>query len=96
MNKILYAFTVSHACYLLHLSHPPGFENLNKVQLRVQIMKLLNMQFSSSCCYFPHLRSYYSVRILFSDTVSLCCCIRVRDQVSARKSPQILLSFTQI
>jgi hypothetical protein len=48
----------------------------------LEIMKLPIMQFSPTSCHFISLRSKYSLNILFSNTLSLCSSLNVRDQVS--------------
>jgi hypothetical protein len=35
-----------HSCYMPYPSHPPWYDHSNYVWLRVQVMKLLIMQFS--------------------------------------------------
>jgi hypothetical protein len=50
---------------------------------RVQVMKLLIMQFSPTSLHFISLQSKYS-RNLISNTLSLCSCLTIRDQVSHR------------
>jgi hypothetical protein len=46
---------------------------------RIQIMKLLNMQFSPASCHFILLRSKYSPQL---PVLKLCSSLNVRDQVS--------------
>jgi hypothetical protein len=49
---------------------------------RVEVIKLLNMQFSPCSRHFISLRSKYFLSILFSDILSLCSSLNVTDQVS--------------
>jgi len=56
-TKIVHAFLISTMSHPIHL---PWFDNPNNIQWRVQIMKLLIMQFSPCLCYFLSLRSKYS------------------------------------
>jgi hypothetical protein len=49
-----------HASYLPRPYSPPWLDHCNYIWLRVQIMKLLIMQFYRSSSYFIHLRSKYS------------------------------------
>jgi hypothetical protein len=46
------------------------------------VLKLLNMQFSSSACYFVSLRSTYSPHIPIPERLNLNYSYRVRDQFS--------------
>jgi hypothetical protein len=53
LTKILYAFLISHACYMLYPSHLPQFDHLStNNQWRIKIMTC-----SSPFCYFPSFRS---------------------------------------
>jgi hypothetical protein len=72
-TNILYAFLFSpHSCYLLHPSHPPWLDYSNYTWRRVQLMKLLIMQFSptsllTSSLFGPNIL----LNTLFSNTLSL-------------------------
>jgi hypothetical protein len=59
-TNILYAFLLSNACYMPYRSHPPWLDHSNYTWGRVQVMKLLIMQFSPTSCHFTSLRSKYS------------------------------------
>jgi hypothetical protein len=48
-----------HACYIPCLSHPPWLAHSNHIWRRVQVMKLLIMQFSPASFYFICLLSKY-------------------------------------
>jgi hypothetical protein len=71
-----------HSCYMPCPSHPPWLDNSNYTWRRVQVMKLLIMQFSqppvTSSLFGPNI----VLNTLFSNTHSLCSSHKVRDQVS--------------
>jgi hypothetical protein len=48
------------SCYMPSPSHPPWLDHSNYTWRRVQVMKLLIMQFSPTSCHFISLRSKYS------------------------------------
>jgi hypothetical protein len=48
------------SCYIPFPSHPPWLLDSNYTWRRVQVMKLLIMQFSPTSCHFISLRSKYS------------------------------------
>jgi hypothetical protein len=48
------------SCYMTCPSHPPWLDHSNYIWRRVQVMKLLTMQFSLTSCHFIFLRSKYS------------------------------------
>jgi hypothetical protein len=81
-TTILYAFATPHACYMSRPYHPPGPDHPNKIWWSLQVMKLLIMQCSPASRHLHPLRSKYSPRTLFSNTLSLCSFLCVRDQVS--------------
>jgi hypothetical protein len=49
-----------HVCYIPCTSHPPLLDNSNYTLWRVQVMKLLIMQFSQTSYHFISLQSKYS------------------------------------
>jgi hypothetical protein len=51
-TKILYAFVISHACYMYLSSHLPWFDRPNNVWRSVQVMMILIMQSSLASHYF--------------------------------------------
>jgi hypothetical protein len=63
--------------YMTCPPHPPWLDHSNYTWRRVQIMKLLIMQFSPTSCHFTSL----GPNILLS-TLSLCSSLNVRAQVS--------------
>jgi hypothetical protein len=72
----------SHTCYMPCLSHPPLLDHYNYLWWRVQVMKLLIMQF-----FLPHSISFlFGINIflntLFSNIFSLYSSLNIRDQVS--------------
>jgi hypothetical protein len=70
-----------HSCYMPCPSHPPWLDHFNYTWLRVQITKLLIMQFSPTSRHFS-LRSKYSPQHPVLKHPSLCSSLNVRDQVS--------------
>jgi hypothetical protein len=58
-TDILHAFLFSYSCYIPCLSHPPWLDHSNYTWHRVQVMKLLIMQFSPTH-HFICLQSKYS------------------------------------
>jgi hypothetical protein len=46
-----------HSCYMPWPSHPPWLDHSNYIWRRVQVKKLLIMQFSPTTCHFISLRS---------------------------------------
>jgi hypothetical protein len=82
-TKILFAFLFSscmpHACTL----HTPWLNHSNYIWRRVQVMKLLIIQFSPASCHIlPSSVQNIFLSILFSNTVSLCSSLNVRGKVS--------------
>jgi hypothetical protein len=59
--NILYAFLFPHSCYMSCPS-PPWLEHSNYIWRGVQVMKFLNLQFSSVSHHFIYLRSKYSLQ----------------------------------
>jgi hypothetical protein len=51
-TNTLQAFFSPHSCYILSPSHPHWLDHSNYTWRRVQVMKILIMQFSSPCSYF--------------------------------------------
>jgi hypothetical protein len=51
---------VPHTCYMRCRSYPPWSDRPNNIWWRVQIMKLLTVQFSPASWHFIPLRSKYS------------------------------------
>jgi hypothetical protein len=52
--------TFPHACYIPCPTHPPCLDHYNHTWRRVQVRKLLIMQFPPASCHFISLRSKYS------------------------------------
>jgi hypothetical protein len=71
-------FNIVNLCYMPCQSHTPWLDHSNCTWRRVQVMKLLIMQFSPASCHLIPLRS----SALSSNTLSLCSSLNVRDQVS--------------
>jgi hypothetical protein len=72
-----------HSCYVPRPSHPPQLHYCNYTWRRVQIMKLFIMQFF----FYPPVTSFLLgpnilLNTLFSNTLSLCSTLNVREQVS--------------
>jgi hypothetical protein len=60
-TNILYIYSASpHSCYMPCSSHPPWLDHSNCTWRRVQVMKLLIMQFSPILHHFISLRCKYS------------------------------------
>jgi hypothetical protein len=78
----LHAFLFSHLCYMPCPSHSPSLDHSNYIWQRVQVMKLLIMQFSPPSCYFVPLRSKYPPQHPVLTPPSLRSSLNVRDQVS--------------
>jgi hypothetical protein len=78
LTKILYAFFWCLCVLITCPSHPPWPDHSNYTWRRVQITKLLIMQFSPTSRHFISLRS----STLFSDTLILCSSLNIRDKVS--------------
>jgi hypothetical protein len=53
-----------HSCYMPYSSHPPWLDHSNYTWRRVQVMKLLVMQFSPISCYFIPLQPKYFAIIM--------------------------------
>jgi hypothetical protein len=71
-----------HSCYLSCPSRPLLLGHSNYTCRRVQVMKLLNMQFPHPPATSPLFGSNILFSTLFSDTLSLCSSLNVTDQVS--------------
>jgi hypothetical protein len=63
--NIVYAFLLSPFVLYACPSHPPWLDHSNYVWRGVQVMKLLNMQFSPISRHFISLRSKYSILHIF-------------------------------
>jgi hypothetical protein len=59
MNSSSSSSSSSHSCYMPCSSHPPWLYHSDYTWRRVQVMKLLNMQFSSTSHHFISLWSKY-------------------------------------
>jgi hypothetical protein len=70
----------SHACHMSHPPHPPWFNHPNNIRWRIQAVKVIIMQFSP-LSVFLRFRSKY-LNTLFSETLSLCSSLKMRDHVS--------------
>jgi hypothetical protein len=79
----MYIHLLAHSCYMSCPFHPPWLQHFNYTWGKVQVMKLLIMQFSSTSCHFISLRSKYSPQQpVLKHPHSLCSSLNVRDQVS--------------
>jgi hypothetical protein len=58
-HQYLICFHLLHSCYMPRLSHPSWLDHSNYTWRRVQVMKLLIMQFSPTSCLFISLWSKY-------------------------------------
>jgi len=52
-----------HACYILHLTHPPWFNCHKNICRSIQVTKLLIMQSSPTSCHFLCPRYKYSLQL---------------------------------
>jgi hypothetical protein len=59
-NQYPICIPLLHSRYMTCLYHPPWLDHSNYTWQRVQVMKLLIMQFSPTSCHFIPLRSKYS------------------------------------
>jgi hypothetical protein len=76
-----------YSCYMARPSHPSWLDYSHYTWRRVQVTKLLIMQFSPTSCLRPPVSSSLFgpnilLNTLFSNTLSLCSSLNVRDQVS--------------
>jgi hypothetical protein len=87
-----------HSCYTPYPPHPHRPDNSNDTWRRVQIMKLLVMQFSPPSRHFIPLRPNILLSTLFSDTLSPNSSFSVRDQFSPpyRTIGKIIISYILI
>jgi hypothetical protein len=69
LNAFLFS---THSCYMARPSRLPRLDRSNYTWRRVQITKLLVMQFSPFSRYSFPLRSKIFLSTLFSNTLSLC------------------------
>jgi len=69
-------------CYMLRLSHSSRLDHPNNTGWRVQIIKLIIMQFPPLPCYFVPLRHKYSIRHLDLKRPQPSSSLNVSDQVS--------------
>jgi hypothetical protein len=80
-NLVHFSFS-SNACHMCRPPHSLRFDVPNGIWWWFQNMKLFSMQFPPFSSYFISLRSDILLRTLFSNTLSLCYSLNVRDQVS--------------
>jgi hypothetical protein len=64
------------------LSHQPWLDHSNYTWRSVQVMKLLIMQFSPTSCHFIRRTPNILLSVLFSNTLSLCSSLNIRERVS--------------
>jgi hypothetical protein len=90
-TNILYSFLFSP----IRATCPAYLILLDLIILRrkVQVLKLLVTQFCPTSCHFVCLLSKFLLSTLFSDTLSLCSSLNVREQVSRpyRTTDRIIL-----
>jgi hypothetical protein len=70
-----------HGYYISCPSHLLTHDHSNLIWRKVQIMKLLILQFSPASYYFVPFIPKILLNTLFSNTLSLCFSLNVRDQV---------------
>jgi hypothetical protein len=61
--------------------HPPWLNHPNSIRWRMQVIKFIIMQFSPLSVFIPF-RTKYPPQKQFSETVSLCSSLKMRDQAS--------------
>jgi hypothetical protein len=71
-----------HSCYMPCSSHPPWLDHSKYTWWRVQVLKLLIIQFSPTSLTYSLFGPNILLSTLFSDTLSLCSSLNVRNQVS--------------
>jgi hypothetical protein len=83
---------LSYSCCMLCPSNPPSFDHSNYTWRRVQVMKLLIMQFSPTSCHFISLRWYFHtyvhVKMVTIQVWMRLLCLRV----SSRRKWRLLSS----
>jgi hypothetical protein len=77
-SPISYMHSSPHSYFMSCPSHSPWLDHSNYTWRRVQVMK----QFSPTSCHFIPLWANILLSTLFSNTLSLCSSLDVRDQVS--------------
>jgi hypothetical protein len=87
-----------HSCYMPCPSHPPWLDHSDYIWWRVQLMKLLIMQFSPISHHFTLFSPHNLLSTLFSNTLSLCSSISITDYVSHpyRTTGKIILLYILI
>jgi hypothetical protein len=73
-------FSPPHACYIGRPPYPPWFNILNDIRWRIQAIKFIIMQFSPWSVFLPFRSKFLNT--LFSETLSLCSSLKVRNQDS--------------
>jgi hypothetical protein len=84
--------SATHSCYMPCSSHPPWLDHSNYTWSRVQVMKLLIIQFSWTSCHFISLRSKYSQRPVLKHPQSMFLQVdsRIPDDRQSKKKAIIL------
>jgi hypothetical protein len=81
-TNILYAVFFSPSCYMPCPSHPPSLDHSDYTWRRVQVMKLLSMQLSPTFRHSSPFGPNILLSTLFSNTLTVCSSLNVRDQIS--------------
>ena len=71
-----------HTCCMSGPSNSSWFHHLKNIELTVQIINLLTMQFSPLCCYLVPLRANIILNTPFTNTLSLRSSLNMNDRVS--------------
>jgi hypothetical protein len=71
-----------HSCYMPCPSHPPSLDHSNYVWRGVLVMKVLIMQFPPISCHISLFGPNILLSTRFSNNLSLCSSLNVRDQIS--------------
>jgi hypothetical protein len=83
-------------CHVSRPSHPPWFNHPNNIMWRIQVMNFIIMQLSPRSVFLPFRSKYLPQNIMFSETLSPCSSLKVRDQVSHPYSTTGKNEYTKI
>ena len=84
-NRTLHKPSFPHTCYIHRLSLSSLFYDPKNFEWVLQIIKLLNMQFTPLSCNLAPIGTNNLLKTLFSITLSLSSYLNVREQVSLSK-----------
>jgi hypothetical protein len=81
-NNLYAVLFLLHSCYKPRPPHPPRLDNSNYTWRRLQMMQLPVKQLSPTFGHFIPLGANNLLSPPFSNTLSLCSSLNIRDQVS--------------